>query len=55
MGCDIYTDENTCFRCYAHKYLNVNGFDYNNKCLQVDEEVKYCKYYDTKQVCIECD
>ena len=45
MGCEIYKDAKNCLKCYAPKYLNPEGFDYNNKCINVDIVIPYCKYY----------
>lgn len=46
MGCAIYSDSKTCSKCYAPKFINVNGFEYNNKCIEVDVIIPHCKFYD---------
>lgn len=46
MGCAIYSDAKTCAKCYAPKYINEFGFEYNNKCIDVDIIISNCKYYD---------
>ena len=55
MGCEIYSDPSTCYRCYAHKYLNPYGIDYNTKCVPVNNPIPYCRFYDNDGVsCVEC-
>ena len=53
MGCEIYEDSQTCSRCYAPKYLNELGFDYNTICLTVIRETPHCKYYATDGITCE--
>ena len=42
MGCAIYLNEETCYRCYADKYLNTATSEYNKTCLDVKKPVANC-------------
>jgi len=54
MGCAIYLDDETCYRCYAHKYLNPTSNEYNKVCLDVRKPIENCKFYSQSQQCEEC-
>ena len=55
MGCDVYLDEQNCEKCFPPKYKNPYGFEYNTKCITVQKEIDYCKYYgDDGRTCEEC-
>jgi hypothetical protein len=57
MGCQVYADPTTCHRCHPPRYLNDQGFDYNNKCLKSEVELPFCSKYVLSGgvvVCEEC-
>lgn len=56
MGCAVYESAKSCKKCFAHKYRNPEGFDYNTYCKTVAKEIKHCKYYNSDGVtCDTCE
>ena len=54
LSCEVYKNETTCERCFAPKYLNPLGFEYNTKCLTASTVVQYCLAYSDASTCSEC-
>ena len=54
MSCEIYKNETTCERCFAHKYVNEFGFEYNTKCINTNVQIKSCISYSDADTCIQC-
>ena len=47
MGCEIYKNETACERCFAPKFINKFGFDYNTKCKKSTITIPNCIAYNT--------
>ena len=45
MGCKVYADSGVCAQCSPPRYLNDQGFDYNNKCLKSGVDLPFCAEY----------
>ena len=54
LSCEIYKNETTCAQCFAPKYVNPFGFEYNTKCITVTTQVNDCKAYSDAFTCEEC-
>jgi hypothetical protein len=54
LGCEIYESETECFRCFAPKYINTMGFEYNTKCATASVSIENCLSYFDSITCQEC-
>jgi hypothetical protein len=55
MGCQVYSDNQTCAQCFPPRYLDPFGFDYNNKCPMAPTVIPYCAIYKSSGVdCSQC-
>lgn len=54
LSCEVYLNETACSKCYAPKYINEFGFEYNTKCITATETVNNCVHYSDAVTCQEC-
>jgi hypothetical protein len=54
LSCEIYQSETACSRCFAPKYINEFGFEYNTKCITANTIIENCVYYSDADTCQEC-